>query len=109
MERQNAMLDAWLARHAPAGIASMADHIGDLLVENAAVTRAEPGAVWILRSLRLAATRPCPARIAPACRRPARRCRHSPSRPDRPRNPVAARSEEHTSELQSLMRNSYAV
>src|SRR3546814_15693981 len=51
MERQNAMLDAWLARHAPAGIASMADHIGDLLVENAAVTRAEPGAVWILRSL----------------------------------------------------------
>src|SRR3546814_3599219 len=45
------MLDAWLARHAPAGIASMADHIGDLLVENAAVTRAEPGAVWILRSL----------------------------------------------------------
>src|SRR3546814_2224192 len=51
MERQNAMLDAWLARHAPAGIASMADHIGDLLVENAAVTRAEPGAVWIQRSL----------------------------------------------------------
>ncbi|MBO9695421.1 MAG: helix-turn-helix transcriptional regulator [Sphingopyxis sp.] len=51
MERQNAVLDAWLARHAPGGIASMADHIGDLLSRNAAVTRAEPGAVWILRAL----------------------------------------------------------
>lgn len=51
MERQNAVLDAWLARHAPTGTAAMADHIGDLLAENAAVTRAEPGAVWILRSL----------------------------------------------------------
>src|SRR3546814_3026521 len=51
MERQNAVLDAWLARHAPTGIAGMADNIGELLSENAAVTRAEPGAVWILRSL----------------------------------------------------------
>lgn len=51
MDRQNAVLEAWLARHAPAGIAGMADHIGDLLTENAAVTRAEPGAVWILRAL----------------------------------------------------------
>lgn len=51
MDRQNAVLESWLARHAPAGIAGMADHIGDLLTENAAVTRAEPGAVWILRAL----------------------------------------------------------
>ena len=51
MERQNAVLEAWLARHAPGGIAAMADHIGDLLTQNAAVTRAEPGAVWILRAL----------------------------------------------------------
>ena len=51
MERQNAVLEAWIARHAPAGIVAMADHIGDLLTENAAVTRAEPGAVWILRAL----------------------------------------------------------
>lgn len=51
MERQNAVLERWIARHAPAGIAAMADHIGDLLTENAAVTRAEPGAVWILRAL----------------------------------------------------------
>lgn len=51
MERQNEVLDAWLARHASGGIAAMADHIGDLLAENAAATRAEPGAVWILRAL----------------------------------------------------------
>jgi AcrR family transcriptional regulator len=51
MERQNAVLEAWIARHAPAGISAMADHIGDLLTETAAVTRAEPGAVWILRAL----------------------------------------------------------
>ena len=51
MERQNAVLEAWIARYAPAGIVAMADHIGDLLAENAAVTRAEPGAVWILRAL----------------------------------------------------------
>ena len=51
MARQNAVLEAWIARHAPAGIVAMADHIGDLLTENAAVTRAEPGAVWILRAL----------------------------------------------------------
>lgn len=51
MERQNAVLDAWIARHAPAGVAAMAGHIADLLAANAAVTRAEPGAVWILRAL----------------------------------------------------------
>lgn len=51
MERQNAVLERWIARHAPAGIAALADHIADLLTENAAVTRAEPGAVWILRAL----------------------------------------------------------
>jgi AcrR family transcriptional regulator len=51
MERQNAVLERWIARHAPAGITGMADHIGDLLTENAAVTRVEPGAVWILRAL----------------------------------------------------------
>lgn len=51
MDRQNAVLEAWIARHAPGGIEAMADHIGDLSVENAVVTRAEPGAVWILRAL----------------------------------------------------------
>ncbi|HWW59362.1 MAG TPA: TetR/AcrR family transcriptional regulator [Sphingopyxis sp.] len=51
MERQNAVLESWIARHAPAGVVVMADRIGDLVAENAAVTRAEPGAVWILRAL----------------------------------------------------------
>lgn len=51
MARQNAVLDAWVLRHAGGGIAAMADHIGDLLAETAVVTRAEPGAVWILRAL----------------------------------------------------------
>lgn len=76
MARQNAVLDAWLARHAPGGVANMADHIGDLLTENAAVTRAEPGAVWILRALhasprlvhiRLESHRHVTGRLADAC------------------------------------------
>ena len=76
MERQNAVLEDWLARHARGGIAAMADHIGDLLAENAAVTRAEPGAVWILRALhaspqlvhvRLESHRYVTDRLAEAC------------------------------------------
>lgn len=51
MTRQNAVLEAWIERHAPRGIEEMAAHIGDLLAANSAVTRAEPGAVWILRAL----------------------------------------------------------
>ena len=76
MTRQNAVLESWIARHARAGIADMADHIGDLLAENAAVTRAEPGAVWILRALhasprlvhiRLESHRHVTDRLADAC------------------------------------------
>src|SRR3546814_3966337 len=54
----------------------------------------------------------CPGRAAAADRtRPLRRARQAPGS-DGPRRPAAAeppRSEEHTSELQSLMRISYAV
>jgi AcrR family transcriptional regulator len=76
MDRQNAVLEAWIAHHAPAGIEAMADHIGALLVENATVTRAEPGAVWILRALhaspqlvhvRLESHRHVTDRLAEAC------------------------------------------
>ena len=76
MERQNDVLENWITRHAPGGIADMADHIGDLLAENAAVTRAEPGAVWILRALhatprlvhvRLESHRHVTGRLADAC------------------------------------------
>lgn len=78
MERQNAVLEAWIARHANVGLDAMADHIGDLLAENAAVTRAEPGAVWILRALhatprlvhvRLESHRYVTVRLADACAR----------------------------------------
>lgn len=76
MDRQNAVLERWIARHAPDGLAGMAEHIGDLLTENAAVTRAEPGAVWILRALhaspqlvhvRLESHRHVTDRLADAC------------------------------------------
>jgi len=52
------------------------DGIGDLLADNAAVTRAEPGAVWILRALhasprlvhvRLESHRHVTDRLADAC------------------------------------------
>ncbi|RYD42971.1 MAG: TetR/AcrR family transcriptional regulator [Sphingomonadales bacterium] len=76
MARQNAVLENWIEGHAPGGIVSMADHIGDLLAENAAATRAEPGAVWILRALhaspqlvhvRLESHRHVTDRLADAC------------------------------------------
>lgn len=76
MMRQNAVLDAWVERHASHGIATMIAHIGDLLTETAAITRAEPGAVWILRALhatpalvhvRLESHRVVTDRLAEAC------------------------------------------
>ena len=76
MDRQNAVLERWIARHAPGGLAGMAEHIGELLTENAAVTHAEPGAIWILRALhaspqlvhvRLESHRHVTDRLADAC------------------------------------------
>lgn len=52
MERQNQVLDAWLARHAGRGIGEIIRHIDELLRATAEVTASEPGALWILRSLR---------------------------------------------------------
>ena len=51
MERQNQVLEAWIDRHAPAGIDAMRSAIGELLRGTAAATAGEPGAVWILRAL----------------------------------------------------------
>ncbi len=51
MDRQNEVLEAWIARHADSGIDAMQNHIAELLHETAAVTSAEPGAEWILRAL----------------------------------------------------------
>lgn len=52
MERQNHALEAWLARHAGQGLGAMARHVDELLRSTARITAAQPGALWILRSLR---------------------------------------------------------
>ena len=52
MDRQNAVLFAWLDRHAPNGLTALAEHTEDLLRATAEVTAAESGAVWTLRALR---------------------------------------------------------
>lgn len=51
MERQNAVLEAWIARHVDQGAEALRDNIEQLLRETAAVTASEPSAVWILRAL----------------------------------------------------------
>src|SRR3546814_8766118 len=48
-------------------------------------------------------------RVSTSARRPGTGRRHCPTVRSRPHVPDRTRSEEHTSELQSLMRNSYAV
>lgn len=51
MRRQNAALEAWIARHEPGGVASLRGNIEELLRETADVTASEPGAAWTLRAL----------------------------------------------------------
>lgn len=52
MTDQNAVLEHWLERHAAGGIRQMAQHVHELLRDTAEVTSRQPGALWILRSLR---------------------------------------------------------
>jgi AcrR family transcriptional regulator len=52
MERQNVVLSAWLEEHVPNGLDALAEHTADLLRDTAAITAAEPGAIWTLRALR---------------------------------------------------------
>lgn len=52
MDRQNAVLFAWLDRRAPLGIEALSDGVEELLRATADVTGGEPGAVWTLRALR---------------------------------------------------------
>jgi AcrR family transcriptional regulator len=52
MDRQNAVLFAWLDREGPKGLNALAAGVEDLLRATAAVTAAEPGAIWTLRALR---------------------------------------------------------
>ena len=51
MDKQNAALDAWIARHTEAGPEALLGNTEELLRDTAAVTAEEPGAVWILRAL----------------------------------------------------------
>ena len=52
MDRQNAVLFAWLDRHGPAGLQALSEATLELLQLTAQVTACEPGAVWTLRALR---------------------------------------------------------
>jgi AcrR family transcriptional regulator len=63
MDRQNAVLFAWLDRYAPLGLEALGAHVEELLRETAKVTASEPGATWTVRALR-AAPRLAHVRIA---------------------------------------------
>ena len=52
MDRQNAVLFAWLDRNAPNGLEALRDGVEQLMRDTAAVTLSEPGAIWTLRALR---------------------------------------------------------
>jgi AcrR family transcriptional regulator len=52
MDRQNAVLFAWLDRYAPQGLEALGAAVEELLRATAEVTAQEPGAVWTLRALR---------------------------------------------------------
>lgn len=51
MDQQNAVLEDWLGRSERLDIAGLQSGIEQMLRDTAAVTAAEPGAVWILRAL----------------------------------------------------------
>jgi AcrR family transcriptional regulator len=50
MDRQNAVLFAWLERYAPQGLEALGNAVEELLRSTAEVTAAEPGAIWTLRA-----------------------------------------------------------
>ena len=52
MDRQNAVLFAWLDRHSPGGLEALGDNVEEILRDTAEVTASEPGAIWTLRALR---------------------------------------------------------
>ncbi|MBD9375066.1 TetR/AcrR family transcriptional regulator [Rhizobium sp. ARZ01] len=54
MERQNAVLMAWIDRYLSKGVELAAAHVEELLRETAAITDTEPGGVWIERALHAA-------------------------------------------------------
>jgi AcrR family transcriptional regulator len=52
MDRQFEVVKAWLEQHAPMGVAALAANVEPLLRDLAAVTAAQPGAIWVFRAMR---------------------------------------------------------
>ena len=52
MNRQNAVLFAWLDKYGPQGLEALSGAVEELMRETARVTASEVGAVWTLRALR---------------------------------------------------------
>lgn len=52
MDRQNRVLEDWIAQHEGGGVAALQGAVEQLLRDTAAVTAGEPGAIWTLRALR---------------------------------------------------------
>jgi AcrR family transcriptional regulator len=52
MDRQNAVLFAWLEECGPRGLEALTEGVEPLMRETAKVTASEPGAIWTLRALR---------------------------------------------------------
>jgi AcrR family transcriptional regulator len=52
MDRQNAVLFAWLDRHKAGGLDALGAHVEELLRLTADITSREPGGVWIERAMR---------------------------------------------------------
>jgi len=52
MERQNVVLEAWVARYRDSGVAVISGKVIDLLRELHEVTAGTPGALWTMRALR---------------------------------------------------------
>ena len=52
MDRQNAVLFAWLDRHGPGGLQALGDNVEEIIRATAEITAKEPGAIWTLRALR---------------------------------------------------------
>jgi len=52
MDRQNAVLFAWLDRHSPGGLEALGDNVEEIIRATAEITASEPGAIWTLRALR---------------------------------------------------------
>jgi len=52
MDRQNAVLFAWLDTYGPLGLRALGEAVEELMRDTAKVTASEVGAVWTLRALR---------------------------------------------------------